>query len=407
MKKIKIAFIKYGGLTSGGSEKLLQIIAANLPKDLFDVDYFYCDPTEYVGAQAPDIKTDSHRIEYMKKHGVNLVRFIVSAKDVTTPYHTWLGTNFWEVFDQKKYDVIQTCRAGHKEYPFCNIKNIPIVDIIALSSGADNQYNIARVVHLSKWSADGWVKRGGDEYRITFGSLPIAIGKEREEVKDIRGEYKLEGKFIFGMHQRSNNDIFSDIPLAAYKQIENENTMFILLGGGNLYKDQAKKLSIKNILFLESTGDSEKVFSFLKTLNVYSHGRADGEINSQAIAEALFFGLPVVSHYSKQNNGHVEGIGDAGRVVSGIEEYAKELSRLMRNAEYYKLKSNNAIRNFNENYELSRQIEKYTQMYRDVVANPYPNKIPRLLSSLHYTQNLRVLAVFVYLKFKYYFLNKR
>ena len=38
---IKIAFIKFGGMAIGGTEKVLQTIAAELPKDKFEVDYFY------------------------------------------------------------------------------------------------------------------------------------------------------------------------------------------------------------------------------------------------------------------------------------------------------------------------------------------------------------------------------
>ena len=33
-EKIKIAFIKFGGMASGGTEKFLQTVAANLPKTL-------------------------------------------------------------------------------------------------------------------------------------------------------------------------------------------------------------------------------------------------------------------------------------------------------------------------------------------------------------------------------------
>ena len=43
MKKIKIAFIKFGGMANGGTEKYLQTIASYLPKDEFEVDFFYCD----------------------------------------------------------------------------------------------------------------------------------------------------------------------------------------------------------------------------------------------------------------------------------------------------------------------------------------------------------------------------
>ena len=37
---IKVAFIKFGGMANGGTEKVLQTIASELPKDEFDVDFF-------------------------------------------------------------------------------------------------------------------------------------------------------------------------------------------------------------------------------------------------------------------------------------------------------------------------------------------------------------------------------
>ena len=54
---IKIAFIKFGGMANGGTEKYLQTIAAHLPKDEFEVDFFYCDaaPVSYTHLTLPTI----------------------------------------------------------------------------------------------------------------------------------------------------------------------------------------------------------------------------------------------------------------------------------------------------------------------------------------------------------------
>lgn len=202
------------------------------------------------------------------------------------------------------------------------------------------------------------------------------------------------------MHQREDDNIFSEIPLLAYREIEDSHTAFVMLGGGKKYKEQAEKLGIKNIFFIEGTGDSEVIFSFLRTLNVFTHGRKDGEINSQAIAEALYFGLPVVSHISEINNGHVECIGDSGKVVGSVVEYKEEMLKTMKDKNYYKFRSDNAKENFKNNYELNVQINKLIEIYEDVYVNPFPNKVSRFLKSLHYTQNIRVVAVFFYLKFK-------
>ena len=80
---IKVAFIKFGGMANGGTEKYLQTIAAHLPKDEFEVDFFYCDAAPYIGSDFKHIDTDPSRVEYVKEHGVNLIKFDVEFKDVT------------------------------------------------------------------------------------------------------------------------------------------------------------------------------------------------------------------------------------------------------------------------------------------------------------------------------------
>ena len=403
-KKIRIAFIKYGGLSSGGTEKMLQIIAANLPKNRFAVDFFYCDSSPYIGSNYIHPSTDNSRVRYMTEHGVNCIEFKVGFKDVTTPTHNWLETDFWKKFNEEKYDIIQTGRSGHKEYPFTKIKKTPIIEIIALSSGVDNQYNLSRVLHICKWSADGWVARGGDKRRVEIISLPVEINFSK--TSNLRDQLNLSNKFIYGMHQRPSNEIFSDIPLRAYKNIETDDTAFILMGGGEMYKKQAMDLDIKNIHFLPASGDMKDVCDFLSTLNVYAHGRKDGEVNSQAMAEAMYFGLPIVSHLSSINNGHVECIRNAGLVVKNVEEYAEELKKIKMDPDYYLYRSKKSKENFIENYELKKQIQRFIDIYESVLEKPFTNPKMRLLTSLHWTQNVLIWIKWLHLKFKYLFLNK-
>ena len=398
MKKIKVAFVKYGGLTTGGSEKLLQILAANLPKEEFEVAYFYSDMVPSIGVVVDTSPTDPFRLKYMQDHNVRCIKFALSKIDLTSPLHTWVDTDFFNVFDEKEFDIIQTCRAGHKEYPFVRIQKKPIIDIIALSSGVDNQYNIARVLHLCTWSKNAWGKRGGDVSRARIVSLPISI--ENVGTTDLRDELNLNAKWVFGMHQRNSGDIFSPIPLESYAKIENDTTAFILLGGGQAYRDQAVELGLKHVYFLPPTGDSDRIFSFLRTLTVYAHGRKDGEVNSQAIAEAMYYGLPIVSHISAINNGHIECIGDAGVVVLTVKEYSDELKKLMENKNYFHYRKDESYKRFKEHYELEGQIKKYVEIYKDIYHNPFPNKVRRFLMSIHYTQNIRIVLVWIYLKLK-------
>jgi len=69
-KKTKIAFIKYLGLITAGTEKFLQTIAAGLPKEEFEVDYYWSHPEE--------IPPDEARKQYLIDNGVNLTEFKAS-----------------------------------------------------------------------------------------------------------------------------------------------------------------------------------------------------------------------------------------------------------------------------------------------------------------------------------------
>ena len=375
-KKIKIAFIKYGGLSAGGTEKYLQVLASNLPTEKFTVDYFYCDSTPYKGSVYKHLDTDPERLKFMENTSVNLVKFNVKYKDINSSTHNWIDTDFWRKFDEKKYDIIQTGRGGYPEYPFNKIKKTPIVDSLHIIAGVDNQYNISKVLHISEWSAKQWIKKGGDKKRVEIISTFIEIPDK--EYPDLRKELSIVDKFVYGFHQRNDDWIYSPIQLEAYKKMENDDTVFLMLNGSDLYKKQAKDLDIKNIIFLPFAETQDDIYSFVNTLDVFAHGRKDGELNSAAMAEAMYFGKPIVSHTSDYSNGHIENIKDAGKVLNNTEEYAEELKKLKGDKEYYDFRSTKAKERFKENYELHGQVKKIINLYEEVLKNPFPNKYRRI-----------------------------
>lgn len=116
------------------------------------------------------------------------------------------------------------------------------------------------------------------------------------------------------------------------------------------------------------------------------------------MAEAMFFGLPIVSHFSTVNNGHAESIGEAGKVLSSVEEYGLELLKLEQNPEYYNFRSENARERFAEKYELDGQIKNFENIYKDVIRNPFPNRLQRILS--RYSWRFLILYPFVKISVK-------
>ena len=103
---IKVAFIKFGGLSAGGTERFLHAIATNLPNNRFVVDFYYCDSAPYIGSNWKHPDTDPFRKKYLEENGINLIKFNVRYKDITKPTHDWVDTDFWEKFNEDNYDVI-------------------------------------------------------------------------------------------------------------------------------------------------------------------------------------------------------------------------------------------------------------------------------------------------------------
>ena len=363
MKKIKVAFIKFGGMANGGTEKYLQTIAAHLPKDEFDVDFFYCDAAPYIGSDFKHLDTDASRVEYTKSHGVNLIKFKVEYKDVTKPTHDWVDTDFWEHFNEEDYDVIQTGRSGHPEYPFTMINKTPIIDSIHLAGMGEDKANVYKTVLISEEQKSKWIAAGGSPTRGEIIPVPVEIPDYNQS--SYLEEFGWKDKFVFGMHQRNDMHIFSSIPLEAYEEIQNDDTAFLILGGCSNYRKQAKDYKLKNVKFLDTTSDISLIHKFLNTLNVYAHGRSDGEQCSSSIIEGMSHSLPMISH-TAASMGQKEQIGNAGKVVEGYEDYANEMNKLMHDKKYYAQCVYNCNKRYKQIYNVPSIISKFIKLYKEV-----------------------------------------
>jgi glycosyltransferase involved in cell wall biosynthesis len=364
--KIKVAFIKFGGLATGGTERFLHAIAGCLPKDDFIVDYYYCDSAPYLGSDWVHPDTDPFRKKYLEDKNVNLIKFDVQFKDIRTPMHDWVNTNFWEKFNENDYDVILSGRAGHPEFPFYLIKNKPIINILTLIAGVDNQSNVFKTIQISEWAGQRWIEQGGDASRLEI--IPIFQEFPKPPFNNLREKLNLAGKFIYGFHQRNTEDLFSEVPLLAYKSIQNDQTAFILLGGSSRYKQQAKELDLINFISLEHTGDENEIHSFLDTIDVFTHGRNDGETFGAVFTEAMYHKKPCISHKSHAN-GHIEVIGPGGNVFErhDIGSYSEEMLKLKKDVNYRKEKAFAGYNHYEKNYSLESQIDRIAKILKKAV----------------------------------------
>ena len=187
-------------------------------------------------------------------------------------------------------------------------------------------------------------------YGVEIFYLPRKFATEKSVIREV-----VQSKFDLAL------------PLEAYDEIETDDTAFLLLGGSESYQKQAKDLGLKNFKHLPTTGELEPIHKFLNTLNVYAHGRSDGEQCSCAIIEAMSHGLPVISH-TAPSMGQLEQIADAGEVVDGYEEYAEVMKKMMYNKNYYVNCKINSNKRYENVYKLDTVIKKYVEIYKEVAT---------------------------------------
>ncbi len=364
-RKLRIAFIKFGGLSAGGTERWLQMMAANLPRDAFDIDYYYCNAAPYVGSDYRHADTNPHRLQYMKDHGVSLVKFHVGAKDITKPTHDWVDTDFWKLFDASRYDFVQTAKAGPAEYPYYLMKS-PVVEYVTLL-GVDYSPNIAFTILASQWHRARWVEIGGQFNRSS--AIPIPSNPPAS-TQHLRNELGIPADAVVaGLLQRNDDAIYSSIPLDAFASIEQPGRYFLVMGGGPSYRAQAQQLGLKNVRVLPHSGDPSRISAFLNTLDIFAHGRKDGELFGTVLAEALMHGKPCLSHRTRWNNAQPDAMGPAGLFAEDLSDYREKLGLLFTDTALRQHLAAKARPHAERYYSLRSCVDSLADIYRSLIRD--------------------------------------
>ena len=357
-------------MAAGGVEKYLQTLACHLPKDSFNIDFYYTDDTPLIGNSFVHPATSPERIAHMEKHNINLIKVSCEARnDLPGHYSRWVNTDFFERFDESKYDLVQTGRGGYTEFPYCQMPQSLFIDSVHSqgNEGVELRDNILKTVLISRSQADTWVRNGGDASKIEV--IPTLVEVPAKKPSTLKSLLNIKSDtFVFGMHQGNREDIFSPIPLNAYAIIENDSTCFVMLGGANKYKEQAHQLKLKNCFFLEFTSSVEEINDFVEGLDVFAHGRFDGEVCSAAIIEALYHGKPCLSHPAI-NNGHLEQLEGCGVINNSVEEYASNMTELQNNRDFYSFLSQKSLEKWERVYKIDSCIERYIDIYKSVLPS--------------------------------------
>jgi len=124
---------------------------------------------------------------------------------------------------------------------------------------------------------------------------------------------------------------------------------------------------LKNFIQIDFENNLNTEEIFLNTLDVFAHGRKDGETFGLAIAEAMRNSLPIISHKNVYNNAQVETIGNGGVVVSSLNQYVRVMKKLKNNKKFYKKLSYNSRSRYLDQFEATKVIRKIEDLYFEVI----------------------------------------
>lgn len=341
-------------------------MAGRLSRDGFEVDYFFSKPVPVLGSPYQLPLMDSSRLAWMQTQSVRLVEYHLQAIDAQRITNNWIKTDFWSLFDAAKYELIQVAKAGPMEYPFY-LLNAPVVEFLSLGTAADKSPNIVWSIHCSEWQRQAWLKRGGAVERSSVISNPVFPIASTANLRDKLGIPK--SAVVAGFHQRAEEHIVSRIPLQAFAETWEPERHFILMGGGEGYRRQASEIGLKNVHFLPHRGDVVALSQFLNTLDIYAHGRADGETFGTVLAEALMHGKPCLTHFVEgSNNAQAETIGPAGVCVRSVAEYADWLNKLYASADLRQQFAALATPLARQWYSEEMAVNKLASLYRALIS---------------------------------------
>jgi glycosyltransferase involved in cell wall biosynthesis len=364
---MKIAFVVPSGLWIGGVEKYTQQIAIELAKDGHDVDYFYTESMLYVPANVVHPGLDLSRKELIESYGVKTIQVTCETAESSEVGGTWNNTNLFSVFSHLNYDVVIGSHKGESTWPFSKIagQGVKIIETVhgtEFTSGA-SKYADAYIL-INEFQRERWYMSGGIPSK-THVIFPM-VSVDKSKSNNVRREWNIpDNKFVFGMHQAARKGLFSNIPLDAYREVQDDSNFFVILGGTEEYDNHARRIGLTNFLRIPAVSDSASINSFLSCLDVYSHGRLDGEVCSSAIIEAMSHGLPIVTHPSNFNNGHIFQIDGCGFLARTSREYADVMKSLQNDAALRNLSSEKT----REKYEEKFSFSKCRQDLLDVILN--------------------------------------
>jgi glycosyltransferase involved in cell wall biosynthesis len=345
-QRIKILFfgneIDYSG-TWRSHERIIQ----SLDKLTFEPYVFYWD-------ECPE----NYRLEQVKK---------LIGRDKVIPYQRSKEkagreqsfspeySNFIEKALAMNFDIIHFARTGYPEWPLVE-RIAPLQIETNIFGKKDDSPFLDKTICICRYVAK--IRQQYD--RIIYNPIP-----EAEMTGDnFRNEFNIpEDAIVCGRIGRPAN--FDPVAITAFSKAVQKysNLYYLIVAPCQEIKRFITIMNVPNVILIEPTIHDQLINKFYRTIDIFLHYRYDGECHSTAIAQAMMYGIPVISHKSPHYNGQIETIGDGGYVSRKDDEYYEFLCQLIENKDLRKKFADNGRKIALENYEQKKIVKQIEQCY--------------------------------------------
>lgn len=315
-KRIKVVhFVEQTGY--GGTEKMMYILCKYLNKEKFEVFAAFPDNHPSFGNA--------------RKH----MFYKILDKDHVFEFPYGDKKSFEKFIVDKQIHILHAHRDGLPTWPLSyGSVDVPIRIETNVFSNYDPCPWIDRTyfmsVNMQEIAAyrNGFPDPHGKRFRVMYAPVETPASQD-----NMRKELGISNDtVVFG--RMGSAWSWSPMIVEAYKRVENKNNLLLVLMPAPQWKEAAKQLGIKNIIYLEQPLiEDELISKFYNTLDVQVHAKNEGECCPGSIVEGMRHGLPVITHISPNNNGQVEVVNKSGFITqfNDVDSYATIMRKLQEN----------------------------------------------------------------------------
>lgn len=346
--KPRILFYHISGLSFGGTEKFLQILAKHLNYEKYDIYFMYSSkPRSAQTARSyGSIRIDGRR-DYFENIPVKLIDFDYEKWENRYPYFIkGMSPSIFKIIKDYNIDLLVTAGSGYSEFPFNLIKNIPII-LLNIFGSPNVQRNIIYNVCISNAVANKIRPIVREEkIKVMYILSEGPVLKSKAAGSGLRRNIGIkEGDIVFGRIGRADDAIFDPIGIRAFQKVVKDypHVHYLIMSPPPILEKIVVDEQIPNVHFLSPSAKEEDIWAFHQAIDVLAHFRADGESCGLNIAEAMFCGKPIITHRSFIWNAHLEYLDNSFSRVAAIDnveqyaDYMREFIKLKKTGELAKM----------------------------------------------------------------------